>query len=127
MFLEASRCLSRLVIHKRFLAGLLLFKVMTVQPHVTLNLPLASTEYSWTIPAGAQCITFQNREEDTDIQYYFKSNANGGGPGKDGNYFTLRAGNAKTFNANWNGAQVIYFQAVTNTNRNVEIEYATAP
>lgn len=100
---------------------------MTVQPHVTLNLLLASTEYSWTIPAGAQMITIQNREEDTDIQYYFKSKANGGGPGQDGNYFTLRAGNAKTFAGNWNVGQVMYFQAVTNANRNVEIEFATAP
>jgi hypothetical protein len=100
---------------------------MTVQPHVTLNLPQASTEYSWAIPAGAQMITIQNREEDTDILYYFKSKANGGGPGQDGNYFTLRAGNAKTFPGHWNSGQAIYFQAVTNANRNVEIEFATDP
>lgn len=100
---------------------------MTVQAHVVLNLPSAATEYSWTIPAGAQMLTIQNREGDTNILYYFKSNANGGGPGQDGNYFTLVAGNAKTFQGNWNAGQAIYFQAVTNANKNVEIEYATAP
>jgi hypothetical protein len=100
---------------------------MTVRPHVVLNLPLAATEYSFAIPAGAQQLTFQNREEDTDLYYYFKSNAQGGGPGQDGNYFTLRAGNAKTLQGHWNNGQTIYFQAVTNTNRNIEIEYATDP
>jgi hypothetical protein len=100
---------------------------MTVQPHVLIALTSPSTEYSWVIPAGAQCITIQNREGDTEILYYFKSNANGGGPGHDGNYFTLQPGNAKTWNANWNAGQTIYFQSVTNSNKNVEIEYATAP
>jgi hypothetical protein len=100
---------------------------MTVQPHVTINLASAATEYSWTIPPGAQVLTFQIREGDTDLLYYFKANANGGGPGHDGNYFTLRQGNAKTFNAVWNPGQVIYFQGVSNANRNVEIEFATAP
>ena len=42
---------------------------MTVQPHVVINLPLASTEYSWVIPAGAQIVTFQNREGDTEILF----------------------------------------------------------
>jgi hypothetical protein len=100
---------------------------MTVQPHKILALTLASTEYSWTIPAGAQMLTIQNREGDTELLYYFKSNANGGGPGQDGNYFSLQPGNAKTFQGHWNDAQVIYFQAVTNANRNVEIEYALDP
>ena len=100
---------------------------MTVQPHVLIPLTSPATEYSWVIPAGAQCITIQNREGDTEIFYYFKSNANGGGPGQDGKYFTLQPGNAKTFNANWNAGQTIYFQSVTNSNRNLEIEYATAP
>lgn len=100
---------------------------MTVQPHVILNLPTPNTEESFVIPAGAQCLTIQNREGDTEILYYFKSSANGGGPGKDGNYFTLQPGNAKTWNANWNGGQTIYFQSIANSNRNVEIEYATAP
>ena len=100
---------------------------MTVQPHVLIPLTTASTEYSWVIPAGAQCITFQNREGDTAILYYFKSNANGGGPGQDGHYFTLQPGNAKTFNANWNAGQTIYFQGLSNSGRNVEKEYATAP
>lgn len=100
---------------------------MTLKPHVLIALTAPSTEYSWPIPAGAQTITIQNREEDTDILYYFKSNANGGGPSQDGRYFTLRAGNAKTFNAVWNAGQSIYFQSVSNSNRNVEIEYATNP
>jgi hypothetical protein len=100
---------------------------MTVQEHVLILLTSAATEYSWVIPAGAQTITLQNREGDTEILYYFKSNANGGGPGQDGHYFTLQPGNAKTFNAIWNAGQTIYFQSVTNSNRNVEIEYATAP
>lgn len=100
---------------------------MTVRPHVTLNLPLAAHEYSWTIPAGAQSINFQNREGDTVIEYYFTSNANGGGPGQDGNYWTLNPGNSKYLVGPWNAGQVIYFQAVGNTNRNLEIEYAISP
>jgi|SRR5579871_673589 len=100
---------------------------MTFRPHVILNLPLAATEYSWTIPAGAQQVSIQNREEDTDLYYYFKSNAQGGGPGQDGNYWTVRQGNAKTLPGHWNTSQVIYFQSVANANRNIEIEYAVDP
>ena len=70
---------------------------MTVQPHAVVALTTAGTEYSWTIPSGASMLTIQCREGDTAIEYYFKSNANGGGPGQDGNYFSLQPGNAKTF------------------------------
>jgi hypothetical protein len=94
------------------------------QPHVIIALGTAGTEKSWTAPAGAREVTFQNREGDTNILYYFKANANGGGPGQDGNYFTLQAGSAKTFNM-INSGQVFYFQAVGNNSRNLELEFAS--
>jgi hypothetical protein len=96
---------------------------MKYQPHVVINLAIAGTEYSWQIPANAKKVTIQNREGDTNVLYYFVSNANGGGPGQDGNYFTLQAGSAKTFDAVFAG-QTLYLQGVTNNNRNVEIELA---
>ena len=91
------------------------------QPHVLLNLGTAGSEVSWTAPAGAREVTIQNREGDTNVIYYFSSSS--GSP--TGNaYFTLQAGSAKTFNM-INQGQVFYFKAVSNNNKNVEIEFAT--
>jgi len=97
---------------------------MKYPEHVVVNLGTAGSEKSWVIPANAKKLTIQNREGDTTILYYFVSNANGGGPGQDGNYFTLQAGSAKTFDALFDGGETLYLQAVTNSNRNIEIEYA---
>ena len=93
---------------------------MKFQPHVLIALGNAGTEQSWEIPGGAKQVTIQNREGDTGIIYYFSSTA--GSP--TGNaYFTLPAGYTKLFTAPFDG-QTMYFQAVTNNGKNLEIEYA---
>jgi hypothetical protein len=96
---------------------------MTLQPHVLISLGTAGSEKSWTLPANTKTFTIQNREGDTNVIYYFSSTANA----PTGNaYFSLQGGSAKTFQGSF-GGQTIYFQAVGNANRNLEIEYQLYP
>lgn len=96
---------------------------MKLQPHVLIPLGTPGSEQSWTIPANTKTFTIQNREGDTNVIYYFASTT---GEPTGNAYFTLQAGDGKTFNGSFD-AQVIYFQAVTNSSRNLEIEYQLYP
>jgi hypothetical protein len=96
---------------------------MKLQPHVLIPLGTAGSEQSWAIPATTKFFTIQNREADTNVIYYFSSTAS---EPTGGAYFTLQGGSAKTFEGTFD-AQTIYFQAVTNSSRNLEIEYQLYP
>ena len=96
---------------------------MKLQPHVLIPLGTAGSEQNWAIPANTKTFTIQNREGDTSVIYYFSSTASAP---TGGAYFTLQAGSAKTFNGSFD-AQTIYFQAVGNNSRNLEIEYQLYP
>ena len=97
---------------------------MTIQPHVLISLGTAGSEHSWQIPANTKKFTFQNKEGDTDVIYYFASSGNN--PNPAGAYFTLLSGSEKTFEGSFSG-QTMYFQAVTNNNKNVVIEFQLYP
>ena len=93
---------------------------------VTVSATGAAGEQSFAIPGDATMLTFQVRGETSNLIYYFKSTANGGGL-TDGKYFSLPAGNAKTF-VNFRmqgGGQTIYFQVPSGQTvpATIEIEY----
>lgn len=83
------------------------------QTHV--NLTLANTEYSVTIPIGATSITIKLRDIGADLKYYFVSGA--------AEYKTLLAGSAVTLESSKFKELIIYFKC-PEAAQVVEIEYA---
>jgi len=92
-----------------------------IPQHQTVALTTHATEYSIAIPAAAGNVSFQVREGDTALKYYFSST--GGNP-TGGKYLTLQAGASKQISGVV-GAFTLYVQAVTNDGKNLEVEYTT--
>ena len=94
---------------------------------VTITQTGSAGEQSYAIPADAANLTFQVRGLTSSLQYYFKSNANGGGPAGDGKYFTLPQGASKTFiNFRMDMAgQTIYFQVPSGSTTPATVEIET--
>ena len=94
---------------------------MKIPVHKTLVLTTHAVEYSIAIPANTATLSFQIREADTSIIYYFKSTA---GQPTGGNYFTLPGGSSKLI-APITSGMTLYVQAQSNDGRTLEVEYIT--